>query len=95
MNIDSKTIVPMRLAKYGAENLISRSQAKRVVSRFDKFTTVVLDFEGIDEIGQGFADEIFRVFANDHPNIELIPYQCSTNVQQMINRVSIKFQNPG
>jgi len=40
----------------GQEQLISRSQAKRLVARFDRFKTVTLDFEGIDEIGQAFAE---------------------------------------
>lgn len=39
----SKTIVPVRLASIGGENLISRSQAKRLVSRLDAFKTVILD----------------------------------------------------
>ncbi len=83
----SKTIVPVRLARHEGEKLISRSQAKRLVSRFEKFKTVVLDFEGVEEIGQAFTDEIFRVFASSHPEVELIPMNGSTEVQQMIVRV--------
>lgn len=67
----SKTHVPLRLAKHEGENLVSRSQAKRLLARVDNFTEVLLDFEGIDSIGQAFADEIFRVYAQSHPNIEL------------------------
>ena len=59
----TKTLVPVRMLKVGSENLVSRSQAKRLLSRFEDFKTVVLDFEGIDVVGQAFADEIFRVFA--------------------------------
>ncbi len=82
----SKTIVPVRLARHEGEKLISRSQAKRLVSRFEKFKTVVLDFAGVEEIGQAFADEIFRVFATSHPEVELIPIHAATEVQQMIVR---------
>lgn len=82
----SKTIVPVRLARHEGEKLVSRSQAKRLVSRFEKFKTVVLDFEGVEEIGQAFADEIFRVFAKSHPGVSLIPINVSTEVQQMIVR---------
>lgn len=82
----NKTVVPMRLARFGNENLVSRSQAKRVTTRFEKFRVVHLDFEGVPEIGQGFADELFRVFAKAHPEIELIPVNCSVAVQQMIVR---------
>lgn len=82
----SKTIVPVRLARHEGETLVSRSQAKRLVSRFEKFKTVVLDFSGVEIIGQAFADEIFRVFANSHPSVSLIPLNASTEVQQMIFR---------
>jgi anti-sigma regulatory factor (Ser/Thr protein kinase) len=82
----NKTVVPMRLARFGNENLISRSQAKRVTTRFEKFRMVILDFDGVPEIGQGFADELFRVFAQVHPEIELIPVNCTTEVQDMITR---------
>lgn len=82
----NKTVVPMRLARFGNENLISRSQAKRVTSRFEKFRVVILDFEDVPEIGQGFADELFRVFARAHPAIELIPVRCTPTVQDMITR---------
>ncbi|MGH9392854.1 MAG: STAS-like domain-containing protein, partial [Terriglobales bacterium] len=82
----SKTIVPVRLAKYGEEQLISRSQAKRLLARVEVFTKVVLDFEGIEMIGPGFADEIFRVFSNQHPNIEITPIHTSSAVKRMIAR---------
>lgn len=85
----AKTIVPMRLARIGDENLISRSQAKRVLQRVDRFRTVVFDFEGVASIGQAFADEIFRVFANAHPEVELIPIHAASEVQQMIRRAEV------
>ena len=45
-----------------------------------------LDFDGIDEIGQAFADELFRVFATDHPNVRLIPINTSPGVAKMVRR---------
>lgn len=85
----AKTVVPVRLAKVGNENLVSRSQAKRLLLRVDRFRTVVLDFEGVERIGQAFADEIFRVFANEHPEVELIPVNAAPEVQQMIRRAEV------
>lgn len=79
----SKTVVPMRLAKYGDEHLISRSQAKRLIARFDRFKTVILDFTDVREIGQAFADELFRVYANAHPAVELIPQNMTEQVERM------------
>ncbi len=81
----TKTVVPVRLAQYGEDKLISRSQAKRLLARVDLFRSVLFDFEGVESIGQAFADEIFRVFARSHPNIELIPISATPQVQQMIN----------
>lgn len=66
---------------------VSRSQAKRLYHRFDKFQEVELDFDEISEIGQGFAHELFVVFSNSHPAIKLIPINVSPEVQKMINHV--------
>lgn len=83
----AKTIVPVKLAQYGNERLVSRSQAKRVVARVEQFSTVVLDFKGVDYIGQAFADEVFRVFAAHHPEVRIFAVNGSTEVKQMIDRV--------
>lgn len=82
----SRTHVPLSLAKYGKDQLVSRSQAKRVVARFDRFKEVCLDFKGIDEIGQAFADEIFRVYASQHPEVEIVARNATAEVVQMIRR---------
>jgi anti-sigma regulatory factor (Ser/Thr protein kinase) len=89
----SKTIVPVRLASIGGENLISRSQAKRLVARFEGFKTVILDFEQIQEIGQAFADEVFRVFKSTHPDVELISINLSDDVRRMIGRITANAAN--
>lgn len=85
----AKTVVPVRLARVGDENLISRSQAKRLLQRVERFRIVMLDFEGVRSIGQAFADEIFRVFANAHPEVELIATKASAEVQQMVRRAQV------
>jgi biotin operon repressor len=84
----NKTIVPLDLAKFGVDELVSRSQAKRVLNRVNLFSTVIFDFKGVAEIGQSFADEIFRVYANEHPNIHLIPINMEKRVKQMIDRAT-------
>lgn len=85
----AKTVVPVRLAKVGDENLVSRSQAKRLLHRVDRFRCVVLDFSEVASIGQAFADEIFRVFTNEHPEVELVPIHAAAEVQQMIRRAEV------
>jgi hypothetical protein len=81
-----KTVVPLRLAQYEGEKLVSRSQAKRVAHRFERFKRVVLDFAGVSEIGQAFADEMFRVFVAAHPNIRITPINTAPAVDKMIRR---------
>jgi anti-sigma regulatory factor (Ser/Thr protein kinase) len=83
----SKTIVPVRLVQYGDERLVSRSQAKRLLSRVDRFKVVIFDFENVTAIGQAFADEIFRVFKNRYPEIETHSVNTNKEVEQQIARV--------
>lgn len=66
---------------------VSRSQAKRLCHRFENFKEVELDFQGIDEIGQGFAHEIFVVFQNAHQDVKLIPINMTEEVKKMVNHV--------
>jgi|SRR5580658_1325186 anti-sigma regulatory factor (Ser/Thr protein kinase) len=83
-----RTHVPIKLGLYPGESLVSRSQAKRILTRFERFSEVMLDFSGVDDIGQGFADEIFRIYKNDHPDIRLIPINVSPAIERMIQRAS-------
>lgn len=82
----TKTVVPVKLTRYGDDNLVSRSQAKRLLARIDRFKIVVLDFAGVASIGQAFADEVFRVFANRHPEIEMTELNAASEVKRMISR---------
>ena len=82
----TKTVVPVKLMRYGDDNLVSRSQAKRLLSRFDRFKVVVLDFAGVASVGQAFADEVFRVFRAKHPGVEIVPLHASSEVKRMISR---------
>lgn len=80
----NRTVVPVRLALYEGERLVSRSQAKRILNRVEKFKTVMLDFKGVDLIGQAFADEVFRVFVRRNPQIKLIPTDMTEEVRRMV-----------
>ena len=82
----NKTVVPVKLAQYGGDKLISRSQAKRVLARVELFKIVIFNFQGVEAIGQAFADEIFRVFAQKHPEIELLTTHANSVVKRMIVR---------
>lgn len=82
----SRTVVPVALAQYEGQSLISRSQAKRLYNRFEKFQNVVLDFKDVAMIGQAFADELFRVFVKRHPEVKLSFINVNLDVTQMIKR---------
>jgi hypothetical protein len=47
---------------------------------------VELDFAGVSDIGQAFADELFRVFAGAHPAIRITPVNAEPAVARMIQR---------
>ena len=81
-----RTIVPLRMAQHEGEKLVSRSQAKRIAHRFERFKRVELDFTGVETIGQAFADEMFRVFVTGHPQIRVTPTNTSSAVANMIRR---------
>ena len=83
----NKTIVPVNLATYGDDQLVSRSQAKRLLTRFDRFKQVVLDFKDVKLIGQAFADEIFRVFKSANPEVTISYINTEKPVEEMILHV--------
>lgn len=81
-----KTVIPLKkVCPYGEP--IARSQARRVVYRLDQFKKVEFDCSGIDFMGQGFADEIFRVFQNKYPEIQLEVTNANETVLGMIQHV--------
>ena len=82
-----KTCIPVRIMNIEGGNLVSRSQAKRLLTRVERFKTVVLDFEGVAMIGQAFADEIFRVFTAAHKDVKIQPENANTKITTMIKHI--------
>jgi hypothetical protein len=58
----------------------------RLLHGLDRFREVVLDFRGVEGIGQGFADEIFRVWAGAHPDVSLEAANMNEAVGFMVER---------
>lgn len=82
------TQVPLRLLADGPNvGLESRAQARRVASRLARFRRAELDFHGLDDVGHGFADELFRVFARECPSVELVPVSMAPRVAAMLQAV--------
>jgi len=83
-----KTEIQVKLYAMGSI-YISRSQARRILQGLDKFKTVILDFDKVPGVGQSFADEIFRVFHNKHPDIIITPVNMNEAVRFMVGRVAM------
>lgn len=82
-----RTMVPLRLLVQSGSALDSRAQARRVVSRLQHFSQAEIDFSGVTEVGHSFADELFRVFARQHPAIDLKPANMAPSVAGLVNSV--------
>jgi hypothetical protein len=81
----TKTRIPLKNIFDSAP--VSRSQAKRVCNRLDSFQEVILDFDEISWMGQGFAHQVFVVYKNAHPQIKLSPINMNEKVSNMYNHV--------
>jgi anti-sigma regulatory factor (Ser/Thr protein kinase) len=85
-----KTRVLVRLA---ARDYVSRSEARRLVARLEQFREAELDFSDVRSLGQGFADEIFRVFARAYPSVKLTRRNVAAALDAVIRSVIDK-ENP-
>lgn len=81
----SRTRTVVRLFAMGTE-FVSRSEARRMLARLDRFREVVFDFAHVPAIGQGFADEVFRVWPRAHPAITVSIEHATDEVMFMIRR---------
>ena len=81
----TKTRIPLK--NIFDSSPVSRSQAKRVCHRLEGFKEVILDFDGIDWMGQGFAHQIFVIFRREHPDISVIPEHMNNAVEKMHRHV--------
>lgn len=82
----AKTSFQASLVLHPGEGLVSRSQAKRLMARCDRFREVTIDFKDIGSIGPAFADEVFRVFQSQHPGLTIRTTNTGPAVERMIQR---------
>lgn len=82
-----RTCIPIKEACITGEP-VARSQARRICNRLEEFQEVILDFRNVGFMGQGFADELFRVFACAHPQVRLLPVNMLPEVERMIRHIS-------
>jgi anti-sigma regulatory factor (Ser/Thr protein kinase) len=80
-----KTAVMVKLLQ---TDYVSRSEARRLLANLEKFREITIDFRDVRSVGQGFADEVFRVFANRHSGIVIHPENANPAIMAMIQHVS-------
>lgn len=81
-----KTTIPIA-HMFSGGNPVSRSEARRLLGSVALFNDIVLDFSGVEEIGQGFAHELFVLGKQKFPNINLKTINTCKMVENMITRV--------
>ncbi|MDE2402068.1 MAG: DUF4325 domain-containing protein [Burkholderiales bacterium] len=82
-----RTMVPLRLLLSPGASLDSRAQARRAAARLQQFSHAQIDFNGVTDVGHSFADELFRVFARQHPGIKLSPANMSPRVAGLVQAI--------
>lgn len=66
---------------------VSRSEARRLLDGLDTdFDTVEVDFAGVADVGQGFVDELLRVWPAAHPGKTVILANMNEAVEFMVRR---------
>jgi excisionase family DNA binding protein len=66
---------------------VSRSEARRLLEGLEAdFETVEVDFTGITDVGQGFVDELLRVWPTTHPGKTVLPVNMNPAVEFMVRR---------
>lgn len=65
---------------------VSRSEARRLLTDMTGFTDIDIDFAGVQDVGQGFVDELLRVWPSQHPGITLHPMNMNEAVSFMVRR---------
>lgn len=79
-----RTTVHLRLLAGPGQALDSRAQARRVAARLPMFRRAEISFEGVDDVGHPFTDELFRVFARARPEVELVPTHMSPRIAALV-----------
>ncbi len=84
-----KTTIHVDLFREHGGNFVSRTEAKAIGNRLEGFTVIELDFSEVSTIGQGFADQLFRVWARENPSSRLVPINANPAVLAMIESVEL------
>ncbi len=71
-----------------ATPFVSRSEARRLLDGLAAdFETVEVDFNGVTDVGQGFIDELLRVWPDTYPGKTVVPLNMNAAVRFMVDRI--------
>ena len=90
----ARTRTVVRLFGFGVR-FVSRSEAKRLMRGLERFKEVILDFAGVEEVGQGFVDEVLRVWPRQHNKTVVTPVGMTGPVEFMVRRGLPNLAQPG
>lgn len=79
-----QTTIALRLLAGPGQPLDSRAQARRVAARLPMFKRAEISFDGVEDVGHGFADELFRVFARAHREVDLVPTHMTPRIAALV-----------
>jgi anti-sigma regulatory factor (Ser/Thr protein kinase) len=82
---DGGTRIFVKLFSMG-NKYVSRPEARKALDGMGKFPTIILDFKGIESIGQGFVDEVFMVWKRNYPDTKITIENANDDVMFMIKR---------
>jgi hypothetical protein len=88
----NRSTVKVTLFEQGP-NFVSRTEAKRLAAELESFTEVEIDLRGMEQVGQGFADELFRVWQDSHPQTRLIPINSNPAIDALLRISSAQARN--
>jgi hypothetical protein len=74
----------LQVALFDQGEFVSRAEAKRMGAELESFDEVEIDFSGVEQVGQGFVDELFRVWQRDHPGTRLVPLNANPGIAALI-----------
>jgi len=71
-------------------SFVSRSEGRRVMDGMTGFEDIDIDFAGVEDVGQGFVDEVLRVWPSQNPSVQVNPINMNDAVQFMVRRARPK-----
>jgi anti-sigma regulatory factor (Ser/Thr protein kinase) len=89
----TKTRPTVKLYELGVD-FISRSEARRLMVGMEQFTEIRVDFAGVAAVGQGFVDELVRVWPSTHPGTLVTCENMNDAVEFMVKRGLARIDGP-